>query len=383
MTTLAPTPTGLAKLFSPIRIGTLNLANRVVMAPMTRHFAPGGVVTPDVAAYYRRRAEADVGLIVTEGAWVEHPGASNDPNIPRFYGDDALAGWKMVLDEVHAAGGKIIPQLWHIGLYTAAPVAGIEKPLEPLRDDQVGPSGYSGTIGVMPTLQGRPMTQRDVDDVIEAFARGAKSAFDMGFDGIAIHGAHGYLIDQFFWDETNRREDGYGGDLAARTAFATEMVSEMRRRTAPDFPIMFRFSQWKLQNYGARLAQTPEALEAFLTPLADAGIDIFDCSQRRFWEPEFEGSDLNLAGWTKKLTGKPTSTVGSVGLDQDLMEALAGASGKPASIEKLFDRLDRDEFDLVGVGRALLVDPQWASKAKADRIDTALPYTPGALGKLY
>src|SRR3546814_9843570 len=97
------------------------------MAPMTRHFAFGGVPTDDVAAYYRRRAEADVGLIVTEGAWVEHPGASNDPNIPRFYGEDALAGWRKVLAEVRAVGGKIIPQLWHIGLYTAAPVAGIDR----------------------------------------------------------------------------------------------------------------------------------------------------------------------------------------------------------------------------------------------------------------
>ena len=383
MSTVSERLTGRDKLFSPISLGNLHLANRIVMAPMTRHFSPGGVVTDEVAAYYRRRAESDVGLIVTEGTWVEHPGASNDPNIPRFHGEDALAGWKTVLDEVHAVGGKIIPQLWHIGLYTAAPVAGIDKSLDPLRPDQVGPSGFSGTIGVMPTLKASPMTQKDIDAVIDAFAKGAKNAFDMGFDGIAIHGAHGYLIDQFFWDETNRRHDDYGGNVARRAAFASEMISEMRARTAPDFPIMLRFSQWKLQNYGAKLAPTPEALDAFLTPLVEAGVEIFDCSQRRFWEPEFVGSDLNLAGWTRKLTGRPTSTVGSVGLDRDLMEALAGASGMPVSLERLFERLDRDEFDLVGVGRAILVDPHWASKVKADRIQTALPYTPASLGQLF
>jgi len=383
--TIKPTAqvTGLNKLFSPVSFGPLKLANRVVMAPMTRHFCPGGVPTADVAAYYRRRAEADVGLIVTEGTWVEHAGAANDPNVPRFYGEDALTGWRHVLKEVHAAGGKIIPQLWHIGLYTPASVAGIEKTIDPLRADQVGPSGYSGTIGVMPTLQAKPMTQKDIDDVIEAFAKGAQTSYELGFDGIALHGGHGYLLDQFFWSETNRRDDVHGGDLKRRVAFAADIVSEIRRRTSPYFPIMFRFSQWKLQNYKARLVDTPTELANFLEPLVDAGVDILDCSQRRFWEPEFEGSDLNLAGWAKKLTGKTSATVGSVGLDQDLMEALAGASGKPVSIEKVLERLDRDEFDLVSVGRALLVDPEWASKAKADRIETALPYTPAALSQLY
>src|SRR3546814_7014717 len=109
----------------------------------------------------------------------------------------------------------------------------------------------------------------------------------------------------------------------------------MRHRTAPDFPIMFRFSQWKLQNYGARLVDTPEELATFLQPLTDAGVDIFDCSQRRFWEAEFTGSDLNLAGWTKKLSGKPTATVGSVGLDQDLMAALGGANRSEAHTSDL------------------------------------------------
>ncbi len=377
------TPTGLDKLFSPVSIGSLALRNRVVMAPMTRHFSPGGVPTRDVAAYYRRRAEADVGLIVTEGAWINHPGAGNDPNIPDFFGDAALEGWQHVCDEVHAAGGKIIPQLWHIGLYTAAPVAGIDKPLDPLRPDQVGPSGYAGTIGVAPNLQAQPMTQQDIDDVIAAYASAAETAWRMGFDGVALHGAHGYLIDQFFWAETNRRTDRYGGDLVSRTRFAVEIVSEIRRRVGPDFPIMFRFSQWKLHDYAARLVTTPAELDAFLAPLVDAGVDLFDCSQRRFWEPEFSGSDLNLAGWTRKLSGKPSMTVGSVGLDQDLMAALAGASGQPVSLDRLFGRLDRDEFDLVGVGRALLVDPQWASKARAGRFADATPYTPEALSQLY
>ena len=104
-------------------------------------------------------------------------------------------------------------------------------------------------------------------------------------------------------------------------------------------------------------------------PLAGAGVDIFDCSQRRFWEPEFEGSDLNLAGWVKQMSGKPTMTVGSVGLDIDLTRSLQGDRSKAAGIDAVLDRLRRGEFDLVGVGRALLSDPQWPLKVSSGAIE--------------
>ena len=114
--------------------------------------------------------------------------------------------------------------------------------------------------------------------------------------------------------------------------------------------------------FDARLAETPEELESILTPLAAAGVDAFHASTRRYWLPEFDGSDLNLAGWTKKLTGKPTVTVGSVGLDGDFMRGFAGEGSPLKSIDDLLDRLEHEEFDLVAVGRALLQDPEWAAK---------------------
>ena len=374
--------TKLEKLFSPVSLGGLKLPNRVVMAPMTRYMSPGGVPGEDVASYYARRAAADVGLIITEGTWVNHPGAGNDDKVPDFFGTQALAGWQNVVNQVHAAGGKIMPQLWHIGLMEFEPVAGIDKAHTDVRPDQVGPSGYVGGIGVMPTLRAQAMTQGDIDACIAAFGSAAQTAYELGFDGVALHGAHGYLIDQFFWSETNKRTDRYGGDIRERTTFAADLIRECRKRTAPDFPIMLRFSQWKLQNYNTKLVDNPAELEAFLEPLVDAGVDIFDCSERRFWLPVFEGSDLNLAGWTRKLTGKPTMTVGSVGLDLDVEATLAGETSLPASIDKVLDRLDAEEFDLVGVGRALLVDPDWATKAKYGKVHTALPYSPEALGVL-
>jgi 2,4-dienoyl-CoA reductase-like NADH-dependent reductase (Old Yellow Enzyme family) len=357
-------------LFEPLQIGPMQLRNRIVMSPMTRAFSPGGIPGEDVADYYRRRAEAGVGLIVTEGTWVPHPGAANEKNVPNFHADEALAGWKRVADAVHSAGGCIVPQLWHVGLTLKRKIEGIfaEAATGPT-DRQVGPSGYGSATGERPRLLQGPMTQRDIDDVIEAFATAAESALRLGFDGVAFHGAHGYLFDQFFWSETNRRTDNYGGSLERRTRFACEVLQECRRRVGADFPFMFRISQWKLQDYAARLCLTPRELERLVLPLAEAGVDIFDCSQRRFWEPEFEGSDLNLAGWVKQLSGKPTMTVGSVGLDIDLTRSLQGDRSKAASIDGVLDRLRRGEFDLVGVGRALISDPQWPLKVRSGAIE--------------
>ncbi|MHC5350586.1 NADH:flavin oxidoreductase [Metapseudomonas furukawaii] len=362
-------------LFEPFRLGNLELPTRVVMAPMTRNFSPGGIPDAQVVEYYRRRAAAGVGLIVTEGTTVGHKAANGYPNVPHFYGDEALAGWKQVVDAVHAEGSRIVPQLWHVG---AVRRLGTEPdpsvpgygPTEKVKDGKVLVHG---------------MTREDIQEVIAAFAQAARDAQAIGMDGVEIHGAHGYLIDQFFWEGSNQRTDEYGGSLANRSRFAIELVQAVRAAVGPDFPIIFRFSQWKQQDYSARLVTTPEALGEFLKPLSDAGVDIFHCSTRRFWIPEFEGSDLNLAGWTRELTGKPTITVGNVGLDGSEFLQFFGHTeevAQPASIDGLLERLDKGEFDLVAVGRALLVDPEWALKVRDGRIGDIKPFSRAALGTL-
>jgi 2,4-dienoyl-CoA reductase-like NADH-dependent reductase (Old Yellow Enzyme family) len=376
---LAKRGRSVAPLFRPFVLSKLSLANRVVMAPMTRQKSPGGIPGPEVAAYYRRRAESGTGLIITKGTVVDDPVSTMSADIPSFYGP-ALDGWLRVVDAVHEAGGKIMPQLWHVGM--ARNPAKAPHPELP----SAGPSGLTmrGFPGMtQPGLEhSEPMTREHIRRVVDAFARGAADARRLGFDGVEIHGAHGYLIDQFFWAGTNQRADEYGGDLVSRTRFAVEIIEAVRRATGPDFPIILRFSQWKQQDYAARLATTPEELARFLAPLSTAGVDIFHCSQRRFWEPEFEGSDLNLAGWTKKLTGKPTITVGSVALSGDALSSLRGESSSATGIDDLLDRLERDEFDLVAVGRALLVDPAWTRKVQEARYDELLPFEPAALATL-
>jgi 2,4-dienoyl-CoA reductase-like NADH-dependent reductase (Old Yellow Enzyme family) len=361
-------------LFEPLDSGSLHLPNRLVMAPMTRSFAPTGVPTAETAAYYARRAAQDVGLIITEGTLIERPAAGNDPAVPRFYGADALAGWAEVVKAVKAVGGRIWPQIWHVGALRSASQSW--RPDSPFES----PSGLSRPE----RTSGVAMTEADIIATIEAFAQAGAQAMRLGFDGVELHGAHGYLIDQFFWAGSNQRTDQWGGaTLAQRSRFAAETIAAVRRATRPDFPIAIRLSQWKQQDFPARMALTPQEMEQWLATLVDAGVDVLHCSQRRFWEPEFEGSDLNFAGWAKKLTGLPTITVGSVGLSGEFVAAFGGEVSQPASLDELMRRLDRGDFDLVAVGRALISDPAWGRKVREGRLDELGTYDRAALTTLY
>jgi len=323
---------------------------------MTRRFATNGVLPPASADYYRRRAESGLSLIIGEATYVDHVSAGVDPRVPRFHGARALAAWRSVLDAVHGAGGLMFPQLWHVG----TEMKGADPAIAHRR--ALSPSGL--------TLEGErlgaAMTVEDIAAVIQAFGRSAHVAREMGFDGVEVHGAHGYLTDQFLWRDTNRRRDAYGGDLVARTRFAAELVHEIRQRTAPDFPVSFRISQWKIRHYGERLAESPDELQAILRPLVEAGVTTFHASTRRYWEPEFSGSDLGLAGWIKQLTGLPVIAVGSVGVVKEFTPGSeVSRIGFGASLDPLLERLQRDEFDLVAVGRSVLADPQWAEHVRA------------------
>lgn len=339
----------LAPLITPFECGSLTLSNRFVMSPMTRQCSPDGIPGDDVAAYYTRRATAKVGLVITEGVGVDHPsaighGSMGEENIPALHGETALAGWRKVVESVHGAGGKIIPQLWHMG--------GIR---------QEGTPPHRQAKSMRPN----DMSEVEIAEIIAAFACSAANAKAVGFDGVALHGGHGYLIDSFLWSGTNARQDAWGGDITRRTRFAAELVKAVRVAVGPDFPIMFRISQWKLQNYEAKLAETVEELAVIVEALAAAGVDIFDVSTRVFSVPAFAGSDMGLAGWVKKLSGKPTMTVGGIGFDKELAASFAEPTQAIDNLGEVVRRFKGGEYDLVALGRALLMDPAWVLKAQA------------------
>ncbi|WP_234864854.1 oxidoreductase [Sinomonas albida] len=359
----------LEDLFAPVSLGSLRVPNRFAMAPMTREFSPDGTVTDDVAGYYARRAAAGVGLLITEGVYVsEDSGPST--RVPRLFGEPQLAAWKRLVDAVHAEGGLIAPQLWHLGAER-----GDHATFNP-ELPTLSPSGLSSSG----KARGRAATVAELERIRDDFARAALAAKEAGFDAVELHGAHGYLLDQFLWDGTNRREDQYGGSLEARTRFPAEVAAAVREAVGPELPVIFRFSQWKSGDYAARIAKTPAELEALLGTLADAGVSVFHASTRRHWEPAFpevEGPDgqLGLAGWAKKATGLPSIAVGSVGLSNTFeVTWTEGGRSDVRGLDALLEQLGRGEFDLIALGRVLLSDPAWVEKVREGRHAEILPF---------
>lgn len=339
-------------LFQPLPLGSLIVPNRFAMAPMTRQASSDGIPGADVAEYYRRRAAGGVGLIITEGVRLPAPDAGYPPTVPTLAGDAALTGWTRVIDAVHREGATIAAQLWHQGV---------------LRDDAdgvvpVSPSGIDG----LGNPRGRALELDDLQRIADLYARSAATARDIGFDAVEIHGAHGYLLDEFLWDRTNLRTDGYGGSLVARTRFPAEVIAAVRDAVGPDYPVIFRFSQWKATDYAASIADDPTQLQELLTPLVEAGVDVLHPSTRRHYVPGFGDYDraLSLAGWTKKVTGLPVIAVGSVGLETQFRSEKRGEMIAPAPVDRLVEQFDAGEFDVVAIGRALLADPAWVNRLR-------------------
>jgi len=368
--------TDFSGLFTPFQLGKFTLPNRIVFPPMGLEVCEGGVPSDEAAEYYARRAEGGASMVITEGVYIDHPSSGDNPLLGRFHGEDAFAGWRNVAEKVHAAGGITVPELWHVGLVYRGPDVLVGNDVDFRADlGQVSPSGY-----IAPGKQVTdPMTQAQIDEVIAAYARGTAKAVELGFDGIELHGAHGYIIDQFLWKALNHRTDRYGGTPRARGQFAAEVIQACREQLLPGQPIIMRMSNWKMVDFNARLADTPQELEELLAPVVDAGIELFDCSQRRFWEPCFEDQgDMNLAGWVKKVTGVPTCTIGSVGLDLDFLVSLG--EGKTAELdlkqlEELMRRFDRGDFDLIAVGRAMIAEPDWPKLVQSGAFEQLKPFS--------
>src|SRR5210317_599730 len=317
-------------LFSEYNLNGLMLKNRIVMAPMTRNFSPNGVPMDYAPTYYARRASGGVGLIVTEGVEVSHRAASGYPNCPNLETDEAKKMWEKIVNEVHKSKSSIFCQLWHVG---------------------------------------------EINELIEVYAEDAKICEEIGFDGVEIHGAHGYLIDQFFWDKINLRTDEYGGSIENRSRFAKEILMASQKKTSESFQIGIRVSQWKQQDYEAKITSDSKELDQFFNILKNAGADFIHCSNRRFWEGEFEPNGENLAGFAKKATGLPTISVGSVGLDKDFIKLYSGDhKTQTVNLDILHKKLNQAEFDLIAVGRALLSDPEWANKVRDAKEDQIVPF---------
>lgn len=358
-----------SSLFTPIAVRNMTLPNRFVMPAMQRSWCRGGRPSTLLGAYYRRRVEGGAALVITEACAVDHPSATQVPQFG-WITPETESAWRACVEEVRGGGGEIFVQLWHEGA--------IRK--------EGGNGPYAGHPTLSPSglahagrPSGRAATRRELEEIRDAFVRGAEIAERIGAAGVEVHACHGYLLDQFLWRATNQRQDEYGGDdIRDRARFPAEVVRAIRNAVSDGFVISLRFSQWKEVDYGARVVESPDELCAMLRVFRDAGVDLFHASARRFWTPEWPGSDLGIAGWTKAMTDVPVIAVGSVGLDVDVMDNMLGAEARSTGVpglRELVRRFERGDFDLISVGRGQIGDAEWVAKLRAGRIADIRPFT--------
>ena len=361
----------LAPLFEPFQIGRLRLRNRFVLPAMQMGFVEKCGPSQRMIDYLRARAEGGTALMFSESCAPDHPSSYWQP-VFCVVNKENEGGWARVVEAVKDAGACFFLQLWHPGAQRV-PSAGFRHADYP----SLSPSGLiqEGRVN------GRAMTAAEMDDLKAAYARAAETAKRIGADGVEVHSAHGYLMDQFLWTETNRREDGYGGAAVAdRARFPLEVVAAIRAAVGPGFPISLRFSQFKEADYGARVFATPAELAEFAALAKAAGVDLLNVSSRRFAKPEWPDlhESRGIAGWTRKVGGLPVITTGSVGLDKDMfLDLFDGADPAlrlAADLAELLRRFVAGEFDLVGVGRMQIANPDFVTKLASGRLDALRLY---------
>ena len=341
----------MATLFDPLQMGALRLPNRIVMAPLTRNRSPNAVPRPITAEYYRQRASA--GLLITEATAISHQGQGY-ADVPGLYGADQLAGWKQVTDAVHAAGGRIVTQLWHVGRVSHVDLQpGGQKPVAPsaiaaktktyLIKDGVG--GFVDTSGP------RALDASELPGIVRDYQHAARHAVTTaGFDGVEVHGANGYLLDQFLKTGSNRRTDDYGGSIENRARLLLEVMRAVTQEIGGE-------------RTGLRLS-----------PVTPANDVVTDDAQALFEYVVKQLAPLNLAyiHIIEGATGGPRDIPDRPFDYAALKSAYRHAGGKAAWMvnngydKALAEKAVADGADLVAFGKAYIANPDLVRRLRED-----------------
>ena len=340
-------------LLQPVRLGDIECRNRIVMAPCTRCKSPDFAPTAEVAAYYGRRADDGVGLLISEGTVICERG-NGYPGAPGIFEAAHAQAWRRVTDRVHAGGGRIVCQLWHVGAVAHPRTTGGALP--------EGPSGISprGEIKRLREADGsyvrfgpsEAMSEARILEVIDLYRQAAGRAIEAGFDGVEIHGAHSYLIDQFVNLHFNRREDGWGG--AQRCRFAGEVTRAVIGEVGTGRTI-FRFSpSMSVVREGWREPGT--TLPLLLETLAVAGLTILHASTREYDEPLVD-------------TSGPSGVAERMPLHAATRAAWAGALIGVGNLspERADLAIERGEIDAAAFGRSLIANPDFVTRLREGR----------------
>ncbi|MDX2643783.1 alkene reductase [Streptomyces sp. PA03-1a] len=326
-------------LFAPVRLGALSLSNRFVMPPMTRSRSlPDGSPGPSAPLYYTQRASA--GLIITEGTVVSAEGVGG-PGIPGLWSDAQVQGWKRVTDAVHAAGSTIVTQLWHTGR-ASHPV------FQPDGKTPVGPSpiAIDGLVftdeGRVPFVTPRPLEIDEIQAVVAQFAQAGTNALAAGFDGVEVHAANGYLIDQFLQDSANRRTDRYGGSVENRARLLLEVVDALIETVGAD-RIGVRISPSSV--FQDMADSDPEALFGYVVDALAAR----DLAYLHLVEPGIVGNDDSTA------ERRPADSIDSAWARERYPGRLIATGGYAR--EEALRAVENGTVDAVGFGRDFIANP--------------------------
>ncbi len=324
-----------------VSVRQMHLKNRVVVAPMTRVSTPGdGVPTEAMEKYYRRYAEGGFGLIITEGVYTDRFFSQAYPNQPGITNEQQEKGWEKIVRSTHEAGGKIILQLMHAGaLSQHLSNTRSASSIQPLRHMLMG---YSKKQGVYPLPHA--MNLSEIDEVENGFCHSAMRAEKAGFDGVEIHAANGYLLDQFLTDYTNDREDHYGGSVENRCRLSTEITASIKRSVSDDFVVGVRVSQGKVNDANYLWPNGISDGKIIFNSLKRAGADYihFASEGKGFDHGSLTRDGESLPKLARQLTGLPVLANG--GLD-NLSEA-----------KRI---LGEGHADLVALGTGALANPDW------------------------
>jgi 2,4-dienoyl-CoA reductase-like NADH-dependent reductase (Old Yellow Enzyme family)/thioredoxin reductase len=339
-------------LFTPIKIGNLEIKNRIVFPPMvTGKAGPDGKVTDGHIAWYEMRAKGGVGLIIVEFTSVMQGGAA--AVTLGMWDDSFIPGYRELTEKVHAQGARIFIQLSHAGRQTERAFTGGRTP--------VAPSAISCPLMEPATKQiPKELDLEEIEEIIEDFGQAARRARDAGFDGVEIHGGHGYLISEFMSAYSNKRHDAFGGDLEGRMQFSLQIIRKVKAKAGRDFPISFRYSGNEYVPDGRTVDES-----ARIAPmLVEAGADCLHITAgvyESFWSqiPPHgirEGVNADDAAVVKKAVNVPVITVGRI--------------KSPLVAEEI---LAHGKADMVALGRQLICDPEWPLKAAAGKMSDIRP----------
>ena len=329
-------------LFTHWRLNGMDLRNRLIVAPMTRiSAAPDGMPSDTMARYYQRFAQGGFALVITEGIYTDQAYSQGYENQPGLSNHEQARGWRRVVDAVHAAGGKIIAQLMHAGALSQA---------NRFRNETAGPSSVQPKGAQMAVYRGsgpyrlpRAMSEVEIVEAIDGFASAAAFAIETaGFDGVEIHGANGYLLDQFLTVHTNLRSDGWGGSISQRIRLSAAVAHAVRHAVGKPVPVGIRISQAKVNDFAHKWAETEAGAVVVFGSLADTRLDYIHVTEHEAWRPAFSDGGPSLAGLARAHA--PGLTIITNGSLHDPIQAR---------------QMLQHDADLIALGRGALADPAW------------------------